>query len=167
MTTFHSQAQDEIHLKISRNLRKVQDWFGEKRKGYAYPFYTSVDVRDSGFKVAVVDANIYPAGFNNICPTDQESASGAVESYLQNYYKQPIKNICLLCEEHTANLNYWDNVLTLKSIIEQSGRAVRLSIPKKIERKIEIKTASGKTAEVFPFHKEGDRVVIGDRKSVV
>ena len=27
----------------------------------------------SGTKVANVDANIYPAGFNNICPTDREN----------------------------------------------------------------------------------------------
>src|SRR5690606_976708 len=154
MSNFKSQAQDEIHLKISRNLKKVQEWYTEKGKGYAFPFYTSVDVRDSGFKVAVVDANIYPAGFNNVCQTDQETASSAVENYLKTYYKKPISRVCLLCEEHTSNLNYWDNVITLKTIIEQSGRQVRLSIPRTLEKAVEIKAASGRTAQVFPFKKE-------------
>lgn len=162
MSSFKSKAQDEIHLKISRNIKKVHEWYADKRKGYAYPFYTSVDIRDSGYKVAVVDANIYPAGFNNICPTDQEAAGAAVESYLRTYYSKPMEKICLLCEEHTSNLNYWDNVLTLKNIIEQTGRQVRLSIPKQLDKVIEIKTASGQIAQVYPFIKKGDRAETGE-----
>ncbi len=161
MSNFQSAAQDEIHLKISRNFKKVNEWYVEKRKGYAYPFYTSVDVRDSGFKVAVVDANIYPAGFNNICPTDQEAAGSAVENYLRTYYSKPIEKIGLLCEEHTSNLNYWDNVLALKAIIEQTGRQVQLTIPKHLDKAVEIKTASGKVAHVLPFIKKDGIAFIG------
>lgn len=161
MSHFVSKAQDEIHLKISKNLSRLHDWYMESRKGYAYPFYTSVDVRDSGFKIAVVDANIYPAGFNNICVTDRESAGPAIENYLRSHYGKPIEKIGLLCEEHTNNLNYWDNVLALKEMIETTGRQVRVTIPKKIDNPIELKTATGRTLTIYPFIKESERSLVG------
>ena len=35
------------------------------------PIYGSVDIRDFGWKVGVVDANHFPAGFNNISQEDR------------------------------------------------------------------------------------------------
>ena len=35
-----------------------------------YPIYSSVDMRDAGFKAAIVDTNLFPAGFNNLFHTD-------------------------------------------------------------------------------------------------
>src|SRR3569833_3035091 len=32
------------------------------------PFYCSVDLRNAGFKLAPVDTNLFPAGFNNLNP---------------------------------------------------------------------------------------------------
>ena len=32
------------------------------------PFYSSVDLRNAGFKLAPVDTNLFPGGFNNLKP---------------------------------------------------------------------------------------------------
>ncbi|MEC8106203.1 MAG: glutamate--cysteine ligase, partial [Candidatus Thermoplasmatota archaeon] len=37
----------------------------QKRSEIDVPIYGSVDIRDAGWKIAVVDANQFPAGFNN------------------------------------------------------------------------------------------------------
>ena len=66
--------QDLIHKKIVENCEAVETWFSEKRKGLAFPVYSSYDIRDSGHKIAPVDANIFPAGFNNICQQDKDAA---------------------------------------------------------------------------------------------
>lgn len=150
-----TNSQRVLHEKISRKRDLVRDWFISQRKGYAFPFYMSFDVRDSGHKVAPVDANIYPAGFNNICPTDREASSSIIEFYLKSHYGKEIKNICLLAEEHTANLFYWDNVRVLKEILESSGREVRVSIPRDLNRPFVIKAASGAEIEVLPFSNLG------------
>ena len=151
----------EIHEKINAHKNVIGDWFHSRHKGHALPFYMSFDIRDSGYKVAPVDANIYPAGFNNICPTDQESAGPLIESYLRHHYGKPMEKICLLAEEHTSNLHYWDNVASLKEMIEQTGRQVRISIPRILEKPLTLKTASGREVTIFPFTKVGERPQVG------
>jgi len=39
------------------------------------PFYSSVDLRNSGFKLALVDTNLFPAGFNNPTPVFETEAT--------------------------------------------------------------------------------------------
>ena len=39
-------------------------WMNKKRSEIDVPIYGSVDISDAGWKVAVVDANQFPAGFN-------------------------------------------------------------------------------------------------------
>ena len=93
-----------------------------KRSSIPYPIFSSFDIRDSGFKVAQVDANIFPAGFNNICSTDVEHAAGLFDRYLKDHYAKDIRKILLVTEEHTQNTYYWDNVGTLSDILKASGR---------------------------------------------
>lgn len=157
-----TEIQNQIHSKISQNLDRVRDWFAQQRKGHSFPFYSSFDVRDSGFKVAPVDANIYPAGFNNICRVDREAAGPLVDMYLKSHYGDRANKICLLAEQHTNNLYYWDNVAALKTVIESSGRDVRVSIPKPLEKMITIKSASGRDVEIYPFIKTGEKVYLGE-----
>ena len=38
------------------------------------PLYTSVDIRDAGFKLSIVDTNLFPAGFNNVCDLSLKEA---------------------------------------------------------------------------------------------
>ena len=45
---------------------KITDWMKAKRSEVPIPVYGSVDVRDAGWKIGVVDANHFPAGFNNV-----------------------------------------------------------------------------------------------------
>ena len=63
--------QDRIHEKIVQNCEEVCSWFDRLSEELPFPFYSSFDIRDSGFKLGPVDANIFPAGFNNICQQDK------------------------------------------------------------------------------------------------
>ena len=45
-------------------------WMNKKRSEIDVPIYGSVDIRDAGWKIAVVDANQFPAGFNNTSESD-------------------------------------------------------------------------------------------------
>ena len=46
----------------------IEHWFRSEWNEHEVPFYTSVDLRNSGFKLAPVDTNLYPGGFNNLNP---------------------------------------------------------------------------------------------------
>ena len=53
----------------------IEQWFGDKRSEALPFFYTSVDLRHSGMRLAPVDTNLYPAGFNNLSQAGRLRAS--------------------------------------------------------------------------------------------
>lgn len=132
-----------LHHKIVEHCQTVQDWFQTKSQGLAFPIYSSFDLRDAGFKCGPVDANIFPAGFNNICLTDRENSVDLAKSFLDRHYSPAVKRILLLTEEHTGNPYYWDNVHAIESILKEAGRDVRLGIPRDLPQPLEVLSASG------------------------
>lgn len=137
-----------IHENICSQSGPVVDWFCMRSKNLAVPIYSSYDIRDSGFKVANVDANIFPAGFNNICKQDHRAAIEIMANYLKDHYGSKIEKVVLVTEEHTNNPYYWDNVATIKSLLELAGRQVLVAIPKKFEGAIQVMSASGADIQV-------------------
>lgn len=149
-----------LHRKIVDNCENVQSWFRSKSQGLAFPFYSSFDLRDAGFKLGPVDANIFPAGFNNICRVDRENSEDVAKEFLDSHYSPDTKKILLLTEEHTGNPYYWDNVLALQSILQGAGRDVRLAVPKPLEQPLEITSASGQSLRVPSAQRQGGGVEI-------
>ncbi len=153
--------QEIVHQKIIENIERIQTWFDEKSKNLALPIYTSLDIRDSGYKVSSIDANVFPAGFNNICDVDQENAPEIFKQYLDTHYDTNLKKILLITEEHTNNSYYWQNIYSLCNMLEKSGREVRLAMPKEMES-IEVETAFGQKLKVYGANREGDHIELSD-----
>jgi glutamate--cysteine ligase len=83
--------KDEMHGRIVANLGRVEEWFEQQSSGLALPVYSSYDIRDACYKAAIVDANIFPAGFNNICEIDRENAPQLMKAYLdRSTHRMPI-----------------------------------------------------------------------------
>lgn len=108
---------------------QINEWYMNALAQLEYPIYSSYDVRSSGYKIAPVDANIYPAGFNNIHEVDHQKTSEAFDHYIKNHFGQ-IERILLVTEEHTLNKFYWNNIAILKARIEATGRKLLVSFPK-------------------------------------
>ncbi len=156
--------QDQIHRAILDKMESIHQWFEAQGKGLVFPITSSFDIRDSGFKVGNVDANLFPAGFNNICAVDRESAQSVMASYLERHYGSNCEKILLLTEEHTKNSYYWENVLTLRTIIKgESGREVVLGVPRTIGAPMHVESASGQKVDVFSTRREGGSLVVGER----
>ncbi len=150
----------QAHKKIVESLSRAEAWFQDRLAGKTLPFYSSFDIRDSSFKAACVDANLFPAGFNNICDIDQQRASSLMSDYLKAHYPSA-KKILLLAEEHTKNPYYWDNIFVIKSLIERGGYEARVCSPgEKIPAPQEIISASGRKIPVSPLCGEtGDLII--------
>ena len=85
------------------------------------PLYLSVDIRTSFFKSAVVDANLFPAGFNNLY---QPQSSSYMSSVLKNVIlnrESSCQRLLIVCEDHTRNLWYLENVHILKKLLINAG----------------------------------------------
>lgn len=112
----------EKHLLARRD--QIQQWFASEWEKTVPPVYGSVDLRNAGFKLAPIDMNLFPAGFNNLNPNFLGTAVKAAERIIHQL--QPnTKKILVIPESHTRNLLYWVNIKTLQKILEQAGFEVR------------------------------------------
>ncbi len=136
--------QAHLHNQICLNYADLQKWFQDYTRTLAYPIYSSYDIRDSGYKITNVDANIYPAGFNNICPTDKETSVDLFKKYIQTHYKFNVKKIMMITEEHTKNAYYLENVGTIADLLTQAGFEVRLAFPKDLPEVLTLESITGR-----------------------
>lgn len=148
-------AKNTLHKQTIANMNEICSWFSSKTARLSYPIYSSYDVRDAGYKISNVDANIFPAGFNNICPTDKETSVGLMNTYITKHYGAEVKNILLVTEEHTNNAYYWENVHTIKGLIEAGGRTVMVAIPRDLPEPLNLTSAAGHPVQVHSALKEG------------
>src|ERR1700752_1522343 len=115
--------------KFARSIFEHRDlmhaWFEKKFSEFPPSFYCSVDIRDSGDKIAPVDCNLFPAGFNNICEYDLEASPTIFRKQIEKMAKlHSIKvpeKIMIVPENHTENKFYLENLYYLKSILEEAG----------------------------------------------
>lgn len=107
---------------IYAHRTQVKDWFTNQFKKHKAPFYSSYDLRDSGFKIAPVDCNLFPAGFNNICQDDLAEAPQVLKAWMKEVSPdQTIERILILPEGHTQNRYYIENLSLLVQIFRESG----------------------------------------------
>lgn len=151
--------KNRIHSKLLTHCDRLQDWYKDRLVDQYAPFYASFDVRDAGFKIGNIDGNIFPAGFNNICQMDKDSAPDLVSLFLKEKFPKT-SSILLLAEDHLKNAYYWENVITLRDLITESGYEVTVGmLSSDIESGIDITSFSGKTIHVEKIKSEAGQLV--------
>ena len=115
MTFVHDLTQ-----KLEDNRELIREWMAKKRSEVPIPIYGSVDIRDAGWKVAVVDANHFPAGFNNTSPEDEPHLAALLRNHIKRKH-EGCTWVHLYPESHTRNPGYVENVATIKRLIEAAG----------------------------------------------
>jgi len=147
-----------LHLLEKQLLNKekeIEDWFSAQWKLSPAPVYGSVDLRNSGFKLAPIDMNLFPGGFNNLSkeflPLSVEAAKLAITQQLPS-----AKKILLIPENHTRNLYYWDNIKTLLDILNHAGFTVRLG--SLLTEQSTISLTSGETITLEPIQRTDNKM---------
>ncbi len=148
----------ELEQRVLDASTAIERWFRLRWQAHQPPFYCSVDLRNSGFKLAPVDTNLFPGGFNNLSaafmPLAVQAATAAIEKICPE-----AKNLLLVPENHTRNKWYLENVATLAAILRQTGLEVRIgSLNPEITAVTELETASGKKLRVEPLKRSGGRL---------
>src|SRR2546421_8376026 len=68
LTTQLTGPLQELERVVLDKRPEIERWFRAQWAAHEVPFYCSVDLRNSGFKLAPVDTNLFPGGFNNLNP---------------------------------------------------------------------------------------------------
>jgi len=146
----------ELEQRILDASTSIERWFRLRWQAHEPPFYCSVDLRNSGFKLAPVDTNLYPGGFNNLgaafMPLAVQAATAAIAKICPE-----ARNLLLVPENHTRNKWYLENVATLAAILRQTGLEVRIG-GLSVQEKTELETATGKKILLEPLKRDGTRL---------
>jgi glutamate--cysteine ligase len=139
-------------------MPKIEHWFRCQWLEYGSPFYASVDLRNSGFKLAPVDTNLFPGGFNNLnrdfLPLSVQAAMVAVEKVCPEAHR-----LLIIPENHTRNTYYLRNVVELVHIMKQAGLDVRVgSISPEITQPTSLETHDGHLLLLEPVVRVGNRI---------
>ena len=140
----------------------INDWFLSQWGLTPPPVYGSVDLRNAGFKLAPIDMNLFPAGFNNLNPNFLSLSVMAAQKVIHQM-NPGAKNILVIPESHTRNLRYWENIRTLQKILENAGFLVRFGILlEEIKSPTDIALPSGDKVTVEPLLRKDDKIYIAD-----
>ncbi len=120
-----SPASLHLSAVLDTQGREIAAWLAEEREKAEAPFYSSVDIRHSGHKLAPVDTNIFPAGFNNLTASALEKAKALFHTTMERH-APGTKNVLLIPELHTRNLKYLENVGVLYRLLHEAGYSVAL-----------------------------------------
>ncbi|WP_319380941.1 glutamate--cysteine ligase [Thiomicrorhabdus sp.] len=152
----------ELERHLLNHHMEIESWFRKQFKNTPAPFYASVDLRNAGYKLAPVDTNLFPAGFNNLHPDLRSLAVLAAQTAVTQIC--PIADgILLIPENHTRNLFYLENVFALKSILENAGYEVQIgSLIPELDAPLIIELPSGNALTMKPIVRKDNRVGVDD-----
>ena len=162
LTTALSGPLHDLESHLLANQAAIEAWFRSEWLRTPAPFYASVDMRNAGFKVAPVDTNLFPAGFNNLNPAFLPLCIQAVQSALERLAPRA-RRIVIVPENHTRNRFYLASVATLQAILIKAGFEVRVgSLMPDLDGPREFDLPGGKRLILEPLERQGNKVRVGD-----
>lgn len=148
----------DLERKILEATPAIERWFRLEWQEHTPPFYCSVDLRNAGFKLAPVDTNLFPDGFNNlsneVLPLAVQAAMASIEKICPD-----AKNLLIIPEHQTRNAFYLENVARLATIMRQAGLNVRFgTLDETIDGPVTISLADGQKIVLEPLERTQRRL---------
>lgn len=130
---------ENLIKKYNIHHKEILAWVQKKFvcKSIDLPLFSSIDIRNSGYKTAHVDLNLFPSGFNNI---DEEAKRLSIElckEYFRAYY-DGVSKILIYPEQFSRNLMYLESLTTLYDIIKSAGYDVGIILNDEIFDEVNI-----------------------------
>ena len=152
----------DLERRFLDSMPIIEHWLRTQWLEHAVPFYASVDLRNSGFKLAPVDTNLFPGGFNNLNPDFLPLCVHAIQSAVEKVCPDA-RGVLLIPENHTRNMFYLQNVAQLVKILKQAGMRVRVgSLLPEITAATSFQLPGGSTLTLEPLVRRGNRLGLAD-----
>ncbi len=139
----------------------IEQWFRQQFQQTPAPFYASVDIRNAGFKIAPVDTNLFPAGFNNLNPAFMplliQAASVALSGRLPC-----CQRLLVIPENHTRNPFYWQSLAVLCDVLLHAGYEIKVGSWLALNKTLT--TPSGTEICVEHITRQHTQLILGDFK---
>ena len=141
---------NELEQRVIDSMPATERWFRLEWMEHTPPFYTSVDIRNAGFKLAPVDTNLFPGGWNNLTedmlPLAVQAAQAAIEKICPE-----ARNLLIVPENPTKDSFYLAGIAQLQRIFHMAGMNVRIgSINPEITKTTTIDLPGGEHVKLEP-----------------
>jgi glutamate--cysteine ligase len=162
LTTAQTGPMQLLEKQILSQHQQIEEWFQAQWKLSPAPLYGSIDLRNAGFKLAPVDMNLFPAGFNNL-QLSRNFVNLSVEAarLVVNQLAPNAKNILLVPESHTRNTFYWENVSAILEILHEAGFVVRVgSLSPDVTGTQQMSVSNGQSITIEKIQRQDNRVMV-------
>jgi len=122
---FKITTKSELEEFACHNWNDINKYIDDQMKDLPHPLYSSVDIREGKNKVAPVDHNMYPAGFNNLCALDLDASIPLFKKAISSL-KEDALEIAIIPESNTKNKFYLDHLAMLGKTLRDTGYNVHV-----------------------------------------
>jgi glutamate--cysteine ligase len=153
---------NELEQRVLDSMPAIERWFRLEWMEHTPPFYSSVDVRNAGFKLSPVDTNLFPNGWNNLTPEmlplGVQAAMAAIEKICPE-----ARNLLVIPENGNHSSFYLANLAQLQRIFNMAGLNVRLgSIDPALKKNTTFELQSGEKLTLEPVIRGKRRLGLKD-----
>jgi len=151
---------NELEARILESMPATERWFRLEWMEHTPTFYASVDLRNAGFKLAPVDTNLFPGGFNHLTPQMLPQAVQAAMAAIEKICPEA-RNLLLIPETGARCSFYLESLATLARIFTQAGLNVRFgTLDTTITEPTELRMANGESLVVEPLVRKRGRLML-------
>ena len=152
----------DIEARIVERRTKIDEWLYGRSQDVSIPFYASTDLRNAGYKISVIDLNLFPAGFNILCNKFFDHQTDSARRFIEHRFGSG-KRVLILPESHTRNPGYVDNVGAIENILSSAGFEVRLGLlAGSRDKTVEVRGTEGGVHVLHALQRKGDILSAND-----
>ena len=153
---------NELEQRVLDSMPAIERWFRLEWMEHTPPFYSAVDLRNAGFKLAPTETNLFPGGWNNLTtemlPLAVQAAMAAIEKICPE-----ARNLLVIPDNQLQSTFYLANVARLRQIFHMAGLNVRIgSIDPSITKTTTIELPNGDTVTLEPVIRGKRRLGVKD-----
>jgi glutamate--cysteine ligase len=153
---------NELEQRVLDTMSSIERWFRLEWMEHTPPFYTSVDIRNAGFKLAPVDTNLFPSGWNNLTPPMLPLAVQAAMAAIEKICPEA-RNLLIVPENDVQDSFYLSNLAQLRNIFRMAGLNVRVgSISPNLKKSTKLELPDGDSICLEPVVRAKGRLVVKD-----
>ncbi len=153
---------NELEQRILDSMPAIERWFRLEWMEHTPTFYSAVDVRNAGFKLAPVDTNLFPSGWHNLTPAMLPLAVQAAMASIEKICPEA-RNLLIVPENNARNTFYLSNLAQLRRIFHMAGLNVRIgSISPDDKKSTTIALPDGDSVTLEPVVRTQGRLGVKD-----
>ncbi len=153
---------NELEQRVLDSMSAIERWFRLEWMEHTPPFYSSVDVRNAGFKLAPIDTNLFPGGWCNLTPEMLPLAVQAAMVAIEKICPEA-RNLLVIPENGKHSHFYLSNLAQMQRIFQMAGLNVRLgSIDPALKKNTSFDLADGQSITLEPVTRGKRRLGLKD-----